>query len=73
MVFRKEIMDIMHKFWIVKIDGTASTSVEHPTYLDAINEAQRLLNLPQNAGRGATILEAIEHGRHYNIRWEILK
>ena len=55
----------MDKFWMVLIDGTAIPRHKNLSLQEAINEAERLLNLPEHkgSGRGAIILEAIYYGK----------
>ena len=55
----------MDKFWMVLIDGTVKTQHRHSSRQEAIDGAERLLNLPEHkgSGRGAIILEAIYYGK----------
>jgi len=55
----------MDKFWMVLIDGTVKTQQRHNSLQEAMEEAERLLNLPEHkgSGRGATILEAVCYGK----------
>ena len=54
---------MMERFWMVLIDGTRGCSYKHLTIESARAEAERLLRLSSNIGRGATIIEAVEYGR----------
>jgi hypothetical protein len=51
------------KFWMVLIDGTSGCTYKHADLESARVEAERLLRLPSNYGKGATILEAVEYGK----------
>ena len=53
----------MEKFWMVLVDGTEFCRVRHSSLEDAKAEVERLLLLPGNQGKGATILEAVEYGK----------
>ena len=55
----------MDKFWMVLIDRTVKTQQRHNSLQEAMEEAERLLNLPEHkgSGRGAIILEAIYYGK----------
>ena len=50
-------------FWMILIDGTASCRAKHRTCMEAQDEAARLLSLPENAGRGATLLKSVAYGK----------
>ena len=52
----------MEKFWMVLIDETASAARRHKTQDLAQEEAERLLGLPGNRGKGVVILEAMWYG-----------
>ena len=62
----------MQKTWMVLVDSTTFISKKHPTPEEAKLEAERLMLLPGNLGRGATILEAVQYGkmRREPIVWE---
>ena len=53
---------IGEKFWMVLVDGTETCRYKHETLELARLEAERLIKLPLNYGKGVTILEAIEYG-----------
>ena len=53
----------MEKFWMVLVDNTRGCTYKHYSLESARIEAERLLNLPSNYGRGATILESVEYGK----------
>jgi hypothetical protein len=53
----------MDKFWMLLVDGRESCHFCHMTLESARREAERLLNLPENLGKGVTILSAIEYGK----------
>ena len=60
-----------NKFFMVLVDGTHSCSKKHYSKHEAVIEAERLVRLPSNQDKGATILEAIEYCKieYYPITW----
>ena len=61
-----------NKFWMALIEGTGGCSYRHPSLEEARKEAERLLGLPGNLYKTATILEAVESGKFVPtpVRWE---
>jgi hypothetical protein len=51
------------KFYMVLIDGTRGCTYKHADLESARVEAERLLQMPSNYEKGATILEAVEYGK----------
>jgi len=64
----------MYKFWMCLVDKTPSCSVQHLSKGDAKREAERLVNLPANAGKGVVLLEAVEYCKHpiWPVIWKEL-
>lgn len=63
------------KFWMVYVEGTSHCSVKHFNEAEAMEEAERLLRLPNNAGKKVYLLEVIGfvHFEMMPIKWEQLK
>ena len=64
-----------YKFFMVLVDDTRCCSKKHSTKRGAKAEAERLVRLPSNQDKGATILEAIEYCKieYYPITWQGIK
>lgn len=65
----------MEKFWMLLVDGTTTCTHKHLNIYDAQEEAAKLLNQPQNQGKGIHILETIGYGviDHQPVRWQYEK
>jgi hypothetical protein len=65
----------MVKFWMVYVEGSRGCSRKHDTRQSAIDEAERLLRLPDNAGRNVFLLESMGyvHFEPLPVKWEMIK
>ena len=55
-------MTTAKKFWMVLVDNSDGCKHMHSSLGAAKQEVERLLQLPGNREKGATILEAMEYG-----------
>ena len=51
---------MIKKVWLVLVDDT-HISHRHTTLESALAETERLIRLPENHGRGAIVLEAVDY------------
>ena len=64
----------MNTFWMVFVEGKQGYKMVHLYKVDAIDECERLLRLPDNLGRKVYLMESVQvcSIEQQPVKWESL-